>query len=1273
MVHLSFFRFRGLLLALPGLLAAPAAVAQTGIGTTAPNPKAALDISASDKGLLIPRMDSATRAAIAAPLPDGLMVFQTDGRRGFWYAVSNQWVFIPDKARAGDNLGNHRATQIVSLDDNLLLLRAPTDFFHGLRFSNGVGGPQLYGNFGGQLGFWDGSAAVPVLHWTNGRRVGINTTAPTTALDVRWPGSNANLGLFQSAGGFGQILVSNGTTTTDIGVATGIGYAGTNSAGDFVLRTGALGRLYIRDGSGNIGIGLNSTNPLARLDIKSGANFDGLNDQVALAFSWRSEGFRHFVRSRHNQSNSRGNALDFYLNNPGQTAEISTAPGVGNTLALTLDNPPAGPRVGVGVSTGVPLATLHVGGAASTVRVDGLAGTGTRVVSVAPDGTLSTQTAASLADNLGNHTATQALNLQANALTGTGANLGTAVGIGVRADGGLNIGQNTPGGNLMLGFQAGAAVTTGINNHFVGYLAGQSNTTGVANHFEGYLAGRDNTSGWQNYFSGPNAGLFNTTGSQNHYSGFVAGRAATTANLNTFVGYAAGSVTTTGGNNLFVGGFSGNANLTGTDNTYLGTNSGFRSTASRNVFVGFNSGITNVGGHSNTALGFLAGPSSASLKNAAAVGYKASVSQSNSLVLGGTDSLAVRVGIGTTAPNFQFEVRTAATNATIAQFRSAGGFGQILVSNSTTTSDLGASNGIGWTGTNSGGDFVIRTSAAGRMFFQDGTGFVGIANQAPTARLHITTTGDTEQGLRLSNGSTSNIGLQTLGGGFDGYMALNFNGFFDGGQQRYNTAKFNWRLFADQRGTADELSLEVLGTTDTRIFTALPNGNLGVGVNSPQARLHTSGTVRHETLAGTGTRVVVADANGTLSAQTLPAVTGDNLGNHTATTNLAMSGNQILNTGSVAIGTGTATQRLTVAGNSAGNDGITLRNTGTGNAHLRWEDGATAAGLTLIKSWTAAGRTGLALWDGVSNVLTMRDNRIGIGTETPTRKLHVVATTGADGALISGGAIPVSVEVSNAQGSANLGVANSSGEYSNLADPGDAVLRTNAGNLILSARSNGNMLFTNGAPADVERMRLTATGRLGIGTNNPSQLLDVNGQIRIRGGAPALGRVLTSDADGNATWQAAPGGFALPYSNAPGSTFGTGLFTLAGNAAGNAMWIEQQTNNGAALVLRNNLDEAALRIDRGTIRLNVRDEWTTTGGGTQTVEPNASIIVFNNDGQVTPNRPVAISASGMFAGTGQLIWILNLDPDPLTVNGAVLGNNQMRQFVFVAGGWRVLN
>jgi hypothetical protein len=48
-----------------------------GIGTTTPNAKAALEIKATDKGVLFPRLTSAQRNAITSP-PDGLHVYNTD-------------------------------------------------------------------------------------------------------------------------------------------------------------------------------------------------------------------------------------------------------------------------------------------------------------------------------------------------------------------------------------------------------------------------------------------------------------------------------------------------------------------------------------------------------------------------------------------------------------------------------------------------------------------------------------------------------------------------------------------------------------------------------------------------------------------------------------------------------------------------------------------------------------------------------------------------------------------------------------------------------------------------------------------------------------------------------------------------------------------------------------------------------------------------------------------------------------------------------------------
>jgi len=56
-------------------------------------------------------------------------------------------------------------------------------------------------------------------------------------------------------------------------------------------------------------------------------------------------------------------------------------------------------------------------------------------------------------------------------------------------------------------------------------------------------------------------------------------------------------------------------------------------------------------------------------------------------------------------------------------------------------------------------------------------------------------------------------------------------------------------------------------------------------------------------------------------------------------------------------------------------------------------------------------------------------------------------------------------------------------------------------------------------------------GNVGIGTTTPGAKLDVNGQIKIAGGSPGAGKVLTSDASGLATWQTPTGG-GLPSGTA---------------------------------------------------------------------------------------------------------------------------------------------
>lgn len=52
--------------------------------------------------------------------------------------------------------------------------------------------------------------------------------------------------------------------------------------------------------------------------------------------------------------------------------------------------------------------------------------------------------------------------------------------------------------------------------------------------------------------------------------------------------------------------------------------------------------------------------------------------------------------------------------------------------------------------------------------------------------------------------------------------------------------------------------------------------------------------------------------------------------------------------------------------------------------------------------------------------------------------------------------------------------------------------------------------------------RFHVAGNVGIGITNPSAKLEVAGQVKITGGTPAAGQVLTSDATGLATWEPVP-------------------------------------------------------------------------------------------------------------------------------------------------------
>src|SRR5437868_5786907 len=76
------------LLLLLFLLFGKTSLAQVGIGTTAPDPSAQLEVKSASKGLLIPRV--AVTGDVPTPA-EGLLVYQTTAPAGFYVYKAGSW------------------------------------------------------------------------------------------------------------------------------------------------------------------------------------------------------------------------------------------------------------------------------------------------------------------------------------------------------------------------------------------------------------------------------------------------------------------------------------------------------------------------------------------------------------------------------------------------------------------------------------------------------------------------------------------------------------------------------------------------------------------------------------------------------------------------------------------------------------------------------------------------------------------------------------------------------------------------------------------------------------------------------------------------------------------------------------------------------------------------------------------------------------------------------------------------------------------------------
>ncbi len=382
-------------------------------------------------------------------------------------------------------------------------------------------------------------------------------------------------------------------------------------------------------------------------------------------------------------------------------------------------------------------------------------------------------------------------------------------------------------------------------------------------------------------------------------------------------------------------------------------------------------------------------------------------------------------------------------------------------------------------------------------------------------------------GLVRAAAGTGRLSIAT--GGTDFELPLSFaNGLTRSGVQ----VNLGGNLTTNTIITGGAFNLSFTGT-----------GNFGVGVTVPSVKLDVDGGARIADLAGAGNRMVVAAADGSLNTQAIPAagVSGSgqatrlaywtvsdaigsdaNLFWHETTASLGvLTGNpqatfsvgvtsqfQVNSTGQIASASGiNAGGNIDFAALNAG--GLVSAAAVSGRLGLAVADVDYQAPLSFANGLQRSGNTvGLGGSLTTNTVITMGGNdllltgagNVGVGTAAPAQRLDVAGainigttTTGTAGALRWDG---TDFEGHNGTDWVSL----TAGGGASAAGAWNVTGNTIGGSDFLGSLNSQDLAMRTN---NIERMRLTTGGNVGIGLTQPQQRLDVNGALRLGNTASA--------------------------------------------------------------------------------------------------------------------------------------------------------------------------
>jgi hypothetical protein len=383
---------------------------------------------------------------------------------------------------------------------------------------------------------------------------------------------------------------------------------------------------------------------------------------------------------------------------------------------------------------------------------------------------------------------------------------------------------------------------------------------------------------------------------------------------------------------------------------------------------------------------------------------------------------------------------------------------------------------------------------------------------------------------------------------------------------------------------------------------------------------------------------------------------------------------------SVGIGTNAPDASTKLQINRTGSGGyIRMVNTdtnGIGTFRLINDNPANFATFSKYGSKATGGYPGIATLYPFANILGYGNNgpflnagtgNIGFAVTTGGTnklKIHIDAATLRVG--LGGNAVPEQlVHINSTDVGVDANLKMTSNNSGHTATDGFEIKQNSGNNVRLTNLENAAVIIgTN----NTDRMIVTNTGDVGIGTNTPTAKLEVAGQVKITGGTPGAGKVLTSDATGLATWQTPTSGGSSGVTSINGATgavtntivlgsFGSSP-SITGSSSNNVIVnlpIASATNTG--ILSNTSFTAFNNKLSTAATSMSIQGDGTSANTlrlqGDATTPGNSMLYGTNASGVKGWYVQPTVTSSGV-SGSGTINYIPKFTP-----SGTAIGNSQL--------------